>query len=86
MAANHNHQHQFGTGCGHSHGPAAVDDHHRGDGEFDDFNDLLQESHPCCAKDAASKARCVLSYLYLRVYTCVSYTVTVFGFIKATAR
>lgn len=54
------------SGCGH--GSCDHSHHHgheHGDGDEADFNEILEESHPCCQKDAAAKARCAPA-LYIR--------------------
>ncbi|CAN0223958.1 unnamed protein product [Pylaiella littoralis] len=53
--ASHDHSHNHGgvNSCGHSDGSAAGP----GNGEEEDFNEFLEDTHPCCQKDAESKAR-----------------------------
>lgn len=60
----HNHHHHGEKSCGHSHGTAAGP----ANGEEEDFNGFLEETHPCCQKDAESKAR----YVSLPLCMCLS--------------
>lgn len=58
MASNGYQHHQHGHHCGHSHEHRSSEFGNEEEGLDDNF---LDEMHPCCQKDAASKARSVLN-------------------------
>lgn len=70
-SSRHHHNHQ----CGHSHDHQkhehrVQDGDQGGDGGGEGVdNNVLDEMHPCCQKDAASKARYGMCLRYLFVYS-----------------